>query len=799
MIALRARSVLNTWAGAAALVLLSGGLLAGCKHDTATTPPKTDTAAFENPGGMWMPSQLGEGDHKANLEKLGLGFSPAALTDPTQFPLAAVVSLGGCSGSFVSPEGLVVTNHHCVTGALQHNSTPDKLLLEQGYLAKTRAEELPAGRQRIYVSTAFTDVTEAMTKDIAALPDDYARAAELAKRAKGLEDACGAGKPATRCSVASYFEGAQYIQIEQLEIQDVRLVYAPHAGVGVFGGEIDNWRWPRHTGDYSFLRAYVGPDGKPAPYSEKNVPYQPPHHLKIASAPLRDGDFALVAGYPGQTHRLSTAGEVQEAVEWYYPNRITRYEQYIALYERLGQADPELAIKSASRLRGLANYYTNYKGMLEGLAKGGLLAQKTKLETELQAWIDADPARKAKYGTVLADLAALQEAGKARRDYDDAVEEIMRASSLLGVALVVHEVAVERGKPEAERKPGFSDAELAELPALAKGMIGSYDPQLEKALLKLSLTRAAALPEGARPTELLEALLGPAAKSPLDEAAVDKAIGKLYAKTKLGDPAALEKLLGQPLKKLEAAKEPLLQAAATVELVVADVARREQEHDGAMARLRPLYVAALREFTPTPLAPDANGTLRITYGTVRGYKPTPEAETYVPFTTVTQMVAKNTGEAPFAAPAGILAAAQSKQFGPYADEVLGDLPVNFLADLDITGGNSGSATLNAKGELIGLAFDGNYEALASDWLFLPEVTRSIHVDVRYILWVMDAVDGADHLVTEMGVTPSIDLAAAPAAAPAGTTPAPAATTPAPAATTPAPAAATPAPAVAAAR
>src|SRR5690606_31968129 len=222
-------------------------------------------------------------------------------------------------------------------------------------------------------------------------------------------------------------------------------------------------------------------------------------------------------------------------------------------------------------------------------------------------------------------------------------------------------------------------------------------------------------------------------------------------------------------------KDPMLQAVTTIELVVDDLERREKERAGATAKLRPLYVAALRESATPPRAPDANGTLRASYGTVRGYKPTPEAELYEPFTTVSQMVAKHTGEPPFAAPAGIVEAAQTKQFGPYADETLGELPVNFLADLDITGGNSGSATLNARGELIGLAFDGNYESIASDWLFMPPVTRSFHVDVRYILWIMDAVDAADHLLTEMGVTPSLGGEASPAeAAPAEAAPAEAA-------------------------
>lgn len=726
---------------------------------------------FENPGGMWMPSQLV--DHKATLEKLGVAFPPEDLTDPTAFPLGAVVSLGGCSASFVSPDGLLVTNHHCVTRALQHNSTPEKNLLHEGFLAKDRGEELSAGPgQHVFVSMAFEDVSDQILTGLDAIADDHARAVELAARSTKITEACEAQKPHMRCTVASYFDGAQFIKIEQLHIKDVRLVYAPHAGIGVFGGEEDNWRWPRHTGDYSFLRAYVGANNEPASYSDSNVPYKPPHHLAVASEPLREGDFAMVAGYPGVTYRLRTAAEVEEAVQWRYPRSIERYEQYIALYERLGQQDPALAIKAASRLRGLANYRTNFQGMLDGLTEGGLADAKATLEGELQAWIDADEARKAKYGTVLADLAALQAKARERRDYDAAVEEILRGSVLLRVALGIRSFATERQKPEGERKPGFTEDEIAARVAQLEGLLASYDPVLDKAVLKLALMRAAALPEGQRPDVVLEAVLGKAGTVPLDEAAVDKALGKLYGKTKLGDPAVRDPLMSAPLKKIDRSRDSMLQAAVPLELVVEDLDRRQTEHAGAMAILRPIYVAALREFSPTPLAPDANGTLRVTYGTVRGYKPTPEAEAYTPFTTVSQMVAKATGEEPFAAPAGLLAAAQAKDFGPYADEVLGDLPVDFLTDLDITGGNSGSATLNARGELIGLAFDGNYESIASDWLFQPAVTRSIHVDVRYMMWIMDAVDGADHLLTEMGVTPSLGGAAAPAeAAPAEAAPA----------------------------
>ena len=235
---------------------------------------------------MWIPSQLGSA-HAETLKKLGLELDPAQLSDPMAYPLGAIVSLGGCSASFVSPDGLVATNHHCVTGALQYNSTPQQNLLEQGYLAKTRADEKSIGPTgRVYVTQAFKDVTFDVRKDIEAIREDQERHNEIEKRTKALLAACEKDRPTVRCEVAAYDGGAQYLLIERLQIKDVRLVYAPHEGIGNFGGEIDNWRWPRHGGDFSFYRAYVGKDGKPAEYSAENVPFKPRQHLKLATKPL---------------------------------------------------------------------------------------------------------------------------------------------------------------------------------------------------------------------------------------------------------------------------------------------------------------------------------------------------------------------------------------------------------------------------------------------------------------------------------------------------------------------------------
>jgi len=754
-------------------------LAAGPSCKPTTTPQPTGDAKaepavdYENPGGMWMPTQMAS--HKDTLQTLGIGYDPTSLGDPTAFPLGAVISLGGCSASFVSSKGLVVTNHHCVIGALQNNSSAEHNLLEDGFVAATLADEKPAGAaQRIYVTQAIRDVTSEMTTGMDAITDPQARYAELQKRTKDLQHTCEAKAAGHSCAVRSFFEGAEYYLIDALEIRDVRLVYAPHAGIGVFGGEIDNWRWPRHTGDFSFLRAYVGPDGKPADPSPENVPYVPPHHLKVASEPLEAGDFVMVAGYPGRTNRLSTAEEVRDAITWRYPRDIQRYGETIALLEALAKDRPALAIKSASKMRRLSNYHINFQGMLDGLTKGGLADQKAKLEAELQKWIDGDAARKAKYGGVFEQLAALDAEYRKTRDHDATLREIGEASNAFAAALGVA-MTLQAGK------------DRTDLAAAVEGAMKTYDPELDRATLRLALERATRLPAEQRPNDVLAALLGKPKGDNWEAAAIDAGLAKVYGKTKLGDPKARSKVVAtKDFAALSRSRDPMVKAATAVATSFADAQKRDEIRTGSMAALRPKFVAALREYVKTPLAPDANSTLRITYGTVRGYKPVPDAAVFDPFTTLAQMVAKNTGTAPFAAPARLLTAANADK-GPYQVEGLGDVPLDFLADLDITGGNSGSATLNAKGELVGLAFDGNYEAIASNWMFIPGITRSIHVDVRFILWVLDAVDEGDHLLVEMGVTPKLaavrtaDPAVAPAASPAVPAPPGDATAPRPAA------------------
>ncbi len=728
------------------------GSLASQPAAPASTAAEADAKPrFENPGGMWMPHQVKE--HAAKLKELGLQIEPADLADPTSGVLSAVVSLGGCSASFISPEGLIATNHHCATGALQHNSTPSANLLKDGFLAKTRAEEKNNGPQaRVFVTRAVTDITSKMRDGLDKIADDKARYKEIEKRTKDVVAACEKGRPGTRCSAAPFYERAQWFLIEQLEIRDVRLVWAPPAGVGNYGGEIDNWRWPRHTGDISMFRAYVGKDGQPADFSPDNVPYKPPHHLKIASQPLREGDLVFVAGYPGRTNTLKMKAEVDEAVTWAYPRRQKLFEDYLARLDEVTKGDKEAQIRATSYVRRFGNYLTNTKGQLEGLVKGGLAADKEKSEKALREFVAADPARQAQWGKALDEIAAEIAKSASHREKDAQLDELA-LPRLTSAALTIVRMAEERAKPDAARDPQFQERNWPQIEQGLKGLTTSYLRKVDEAVLGLALERIARSSEAER-TPAFAIVMGKTKDSSPE--AIKKVVSSLYETTTLGDEKARVELLKKgTTASLTTSKDPLIQLALKLRPLQKEAEDRQQRFDGKMALLKPKYIEALKAFKKEPFAPDANSTLRITYGTVRGYKPTPEAPMYRPFTVLSEVVAKNKGTEPFDVPAPVLDAVKAKKFGPYTDEKLGEVPVDFLADLHITGGNSGSATLNAKGELTGLAFDGNYEAMASDWVFMPSISRSIHVDIRYVLWLLDGPFGGDHLLKEMGVTPKL--------------------------------------------
>lgn len=695
--------------------------------------------------GMWMPQQVPQLSEQ--LRKAGLQLDPKQFADLTGDPMGAIVSLGGCSASFVSPQGLVVTNHHCAYGSLQYNSTPERDLITNGFLAQSLSEEVPAAAgSRIFVTTGIEDVTAKITGNIGPKVSDAERARLVERRIKEMVGECEKGG-GVRCRVSSFFEGDQYLKLTQMEIRDVRLVYAPARGVGEYGGETDNWMWPRHTGDFSFYRAYVGRDGKPADYSKENVPYQPKHFLKVATTDLDPGDLVIVAGYPGRTYRYRTAAEVESMLEFTYPNSIRYSEEIMRILEEQGKGKRDVQIRNASRIKGIANGYKNNQGMVEGLRSSGLVETRRKGEQELAAWIAADPARVKKYGNVLQELDRLEQQKRATRQRDVVTSWIYRSSPMLSQANSVYRLSLERPKKDLDRREGYQERDWNRIRESAQRTQRTIEPGSDRAGLRFFLLEATKLPEGQRIAAVDQALA--ATGETTAEKQVEKFLDRLYGNTKTASLDERLKMLGESTAQLEARNDSMIDFAASLAKLSLANEKRDDATAGAMLRIRPRYFEALREMKGGLLYPDANGTLRVTFGTVIGYTPR-DAVAYAPQTTLKGVIEKDTGVEPFDSPKALLEAAKTSVAG-YVDPELADVPVNYLSTVDTTGGNSGSATLNAKGELCGLLFDGTYEGMAGDYFVDEATSRSIHADSQYMLWVMDAVDGAHNLLREMNV------------------------------------------------
>ncbi len=620
--------------------------------------------------GMWMPTQLPE--LARPLQAAGFKGNPADLANVTAPPLSAVVRAGGGTGSFVSSDGLLLTNHHVAMGVIQYNSSPEHDLINGGFIARDRADERPANPDfRVLVTVGFDKVT------------DQVLAQARGKTGRAYFDAVDAASKqivaecekdgSVRCSVANMYYGTDFYRIAQLELSDVRLVYAPPRAIGNYGDEIDNFMWPRHTGDFTLLRAYVGKDGKPAAYSKDNVPYQAPAHLQMSVEGPKEGDYAMLAGYPGITYRHRTAAEFAGQIDTVLPRRVSVFQQMIDTIEAASAKDAQARTRYASQLQSLKNNRKRAAGELEGLLRSDAKAQRAADETAMLAATDR------KYqGDIKALLTNLSQ-GAAVGERDLLLDQMAAQSQLLRSALLLERLRIESAKPDAQRESGFQQRDQAMIEGVLKQVQRRYAPEVEKELL----TTVAA---------------------------------------------------------------PLVAAQLRIE-------NESKTREGEQLRLRPAYMQALfawRAKQGRAVYPDANRTLRISYGKVEALHPR-DGVTYSPVTTVAGIVEKNTNAYPFDAPKPLLAAIGKGDFGSTADPALKTQTVNFLTNLDTTGGNSGSPVLNAKGELIGLNFDSNWESVSASWWFDPRYKRAVHVDMRYLRWLLAKVYPAPELLKEMGV------------------------------------------------
>jgi hypothetical protein len=490
----------------------------------------------------------------------------------------------------------------------------------------------------------------------------------------------------------------------------------------------------------------------------------------VAASGVKPDDLVFVVGYPGRTQRHQTYAEVKETVEWALPRSIRLSEEQLALIDTLTKENPALAIKLAGRVQGLNNGLTNSRGVLEGMAKGGALAKKQAREQELVAWITASPARQEKYGQALSALQALQAQGESTRERNAALGLLPSASSYLAAAQTLYRLSLQRPKDDVARDPGFQERDWSRIREGQDRLQRTIDPAADRALLRWALDKAVALPAGQR-IEPLDRLVGlkPGMDKATAGAAVEKYLDSLYAGTKLADRDVRLAFIEKSTAELTASGDTFIALASALEPLAEANREAAKTRAGAYARIRPIYMEALLDKAGGLLAPDANSTLRVTYGQVKGVSPR-DGLFYKPQTTLQGIVEKHTGTGDFDAPQKQLDAITALRAGKttvFFDKGVNDVPVNFLSTVDTTGGNSGSPTLNAKGELVGLLFDGTYESVSSDYLFDSVKTRSIHVDSRYMLWTMAEVDGAKRLIDEMGVSLTAPAAAkAPAKPPA---------------------------------
>jgi hypothetical protein len=692
--------------------------------------------------GMWLLSQI----DNLNLKEKGLEIETGDIYKPDgQALYQAIVQLGGGSASFVSPDGLIITNHHVAYGALQRASSAENDYITDGFLARNREEEIQAQGYQARILQQMKDVTAEIEKAAKGIDDPMERDKVISEKIVKMTEKAEKGGEDLQADVAEMFNGRQYILFTYKVFKDVRIVYAPPASIGNYGGDIDNWMWPRHTGDFSFLRVYATPEGQGVEYAETNVPYHPKVWLKVSEGDLDAGDLTFIMGFPGFTTRYRTSNSAAWNLKYNYPFTIETFGHVLEMMDELTENNPEGKIKVAGMKAGLANTMKNYQGKVDGMINTDFVAEKKAFEDEFTDWVISDPERKEKYGHILADIGAQYELIKKTKDRDNVLGYLRNLGGTeLGIANYAYYLAVEMNKPKKERKPGMDESTLEKVKAgLQYQYANLYEP-LDKEMLAYALEMADELPEGQRIEPLNYILDDP-------DRTIVEFVDEAYAKSKLNDIEFAKSLFGKTPEELADMHDPFIDMIIAVYPLIEENNESYESFAANVTELRKQYIDALYAWKGENMYPDANSTLRFTSGPVKGYEPA-DAVWYKPFTTLTGVVKKDRDKEPFDAPDKLVQLQKENDLGIYVDPDLKDVPVAFLHQCDITGGNSGSPVMNARGELIGVAFDGNYEAMISDWQYDYDLQRTISVDIRYVMFITDKFADADYILEEMGVS-----------------------------------------------
>ncbi len=691
--------------------------------------------------GMWIPSLVA----KLNIQKmneLGCKLTADQIYNINKSSLKdAVVALdhGSCTAEVVSNDGLLLTNHHCGFDEIQKHSSVEHDYLNKGFWAMSHNQELPNPGKTVTFLIRIEDVTDKVLKNITADMDESARATKEVETFSQIEREAK-GKTHYETKVRSFFETNKFYLFVYETFRDVRLVGTPPQSIGKFGGETDNWVWPRHTGDFSMFRIYCGKDGKPAEYSKDNVPYHPKYSLPISLKGIEKNDFAMVMGYPGTTTRYRTSTEVENIMNVVNDTRIKVRDAKLAIIREYMASSQKARIQYASKFARSANYYKYSIGQNNGLKALNVIDKKREGEQEFTNWVNQSPERVNKYGNALTFI------NKSYETVDDKIAlEYMREGLLRGpeiFAFSAGAISLYNGmKAKDTLKINRSkEMMLNSLDEYFKDYDASTDMKITGTLLKLYSRNVAS-------KYIPDFMKKDASKHRGD---FNEYAKQLFNKTLFADKKKIEDFLNSPsLKKLE--KDPAFIAAqsiySTYSLISTDVNKSSDD----LEKGRRLYVAGLMDLHKNTVPyPDANSTMRLTYGTASGYYPR-DAVYYDYFTTLKGYVEKGIkGDADFDYPARLTEMYKNKDFGRYADND-STLHTCFITNNDITGGNSGSPVINGNGELIGIAFDGNWEAMSGDVAYEPILQKCICVDIRFVLWTIDKFAGAGHLVKEMNI------------------------------------------------